>query len=310
MRQRMQASLRRPAGAPARCFPAGLYVLLVGLLLACAPVERGDVDAHALDVMTFNIRYGTAEDGGDAWPLRRELLLDVIRAHKPHVLGVQEALRFQLDDVQRPFTDYGEVGVGRDDGGEAGEYSAILYDTSRLEVLEQGTFWFSATPQVPGSVSWGNRITRIATWARFRDLASGAAFYVYNMHWDHESQASRDSSAVLVLHHLAERPVADPVIVMGDFNAGETNSAFRALLAGDSLVAAAPRLLDTFRAIHPSATDVGTFHEFIGGVEGEKIDGVLVSHDWRVLDASIVRTARDGRYPSDHYPVTARVILR
>lgn len=283
-------------------------LLLIAFVLSCASGGRGDAGPVPLDVMTFNIRYGTAEDSTNAWPHRRDLLMDVIDSHDPQVLGVQEALRFQLDELRDAFGDYGEVGVGRDDGAEEGEYAAILYDAERLEVLEQGTFWFSSTPETPGSMSWGNRIPRIASWARFRDLAAGGTFYAYNVHWDHESQASRDSSAVVLLEHIAARPATDPVIVMGDFNAGEPNSAYRTMLAGASRVDGAPRVIDTFRAVNPSARNVGTYHGFRGGGDGEKIDAVLVSVEWDVIAASIDRTEEDGRYPSDHYPVTARIV--
>lgn len=305
-----QSAARGPQTWPARMLRTSSLPLLVALA-ACVPGVGSDVDPVPLDVMTFNIRYGTAEDGPDAWPLRRGLVMEVIQTHRPHVLGVQEALRFQLDDIHRAIGGYGEVGVGRDDGQEAGEYSAILYDTERLEVDDQGTFWLSDTPEVPGSVSWGNRITRIASWAHFRDLIDGDAFYLYNTHWDHRSQPSRDSSAVLLLRRIADRSAADPVIVTGDFNAGETNSAFRTLLKGDTNAPGAPDLLDTFREIHPNATNVGTHNGFVyGDDDGDKIDAVLISSDWDVLGASIVRTARDGRYPSDHYPVTARIVRR
>jgi endonuclease/exonuclease/phosphatase family metal-dependent hydrolase len=298
---------------------AWTLAVVLGGLAACAPSDAGEVGevgvadetaVATLDVMAFNVRYGTADDGEDAWPLRRDMFMDVIRAHEPELLGLQEALRSQIDDIHRAIEGYGEVGVGRDDGEEAGEYSSILYDTTRFELLDGGTFWLSDTPDVPGSMSWGNEITRIVSWAHFHDRVGDHPLHVYNMHWDHRSQPSRDSSAIAVLRHIAARASDDPLIVMGDFNAGESNSAFLALLSGDALVDGAPQLRDTFREIHPDATDVGTFHGFRGGVEGDKIDAILVSAEWDVLDATIDRTSRDGRYPSDHYPVTARIIRR
>jgi endonuclease/exonuclease/phosphatase family metal-dependent hydrolase len=284
--------------------------LLAFLLLAagCASGGGREPAPVPLDIVSFNIRYGTAPDSADAWANRRELVLEVLRDEGPEVLGVQEALRFQLDELRRAFSRWGEVGVGRDDGGTEGEYAAILYDTRRLELLDHGSFWFSATPEVPGSASWGNRIPRICSWARFHDLETAHTFYVYNVHWDHESQASRDSSAVLLLRRIAAREHrADPVVVTGDFNAGEANTAYRALLSGGSRVPGAPRLIDTFRSVNPSAGAVGTFHGFRGGRDGEKIDAVLVSPEWEILSAAIVRTAEDDRYPSDHFPVAASV---
>jgi len=257
-------------------------------------------------VMTFNIRYGTARDGDNAWPLRRDAVVEVIDTFGAAVLGVQEALRFQLDELGAALPRYQEIGVGRTDGIEDGEYAAILIDRSRLEVLEQETFWFSDTPTVPGSASWGNSIPRICTWARLRDRVSGDSFYIYNVHWDHQSQPSRERSAELLLERIADRDAAeDPVLVTGDFNAGESNAAFKLLVETPGV-----GLADTFRALHPDAEGVGTFNGFEGTTSGDKIDAVLVSPGWEVLEAAIVRASPQGRYPSDHFPVTATVRVR
>lgn len=261
--------------------------------------------AGALRAMTFNIRYGAANDGDNAWPLRRDLLFSVIRDFGPDVLGMQEALRFQLDEIGAALPGYREVGVGRDDGVEAGEYSAILFDSTRFELRDHGTFWLSDTPEVPGSTSWGNGITRICTWALLRERSGGTSFYVFNTHWDHQSQPSREKSARLILERIAARAAPDtPVLLTGDFNAGESNPAFRTLVE-DTVV----NLRDTFRALHPDATGVGTFHGFEGGTDGDKIDAILASPEWRVLDAGIARVNDHGRFPSDHYPVTASLRL-
>jgi endonuclease/exonuclease/phosphatase family metal-dependent hydrolase len=288
---------------------AGFTVLLISssLFLAAlasprSPVpqeDAGHLGSDPLVTMSFNIRYGTARDGDDAWPLRREQAIDVVRDFAPAVLGLQEALRFQIDEILEALPHYGEVGVGRDDGVDAGEHSSILYDPRRLELLDGGTFWLSDTPEVPGSMSWGNRVTRIAVWAHLHDRATDRGFRVFNTHWDHESQPARERSARLILERIAQAAGPDdPVILMGDFNAGERNPAFRALLDG---------FVDTYRAIHPPAEgeQVGTFHAFTGEPAGEKIDAILVSPHWRTLDARIVRSHRNGRYPSDHFPVTA-----
>lgn len=262
--------------------------------------RRAPPQAVELRVMTFNIRYGTADDGANAWPGRRTLVGDVITAFGPSVLGVQEALAFQLEELDALLPGYGRVGVGRDDGMEAGEFSAIFYDRARLEVVSEGTFWFSESPSEPGSTAWGATIPRICSWARFRERASGRTFFVYNNHWDHQAQESRERSAALLLDRIGARvPAGDPVIVTGDFNAGEDNPAFR-LLVGD-----ADRLRDTFRLLHASDTVVGTFNGFEGTADGPKIDAILASPEWAVLSSAIDRTEVAGRYPSDHFPVTA-----
>ncbi|UCC84431.1 MAG: endonuclease/exonuclease/phosphatase family protein [Gemmatimonadota bacterium] len=275
-------------------------VIVVALVLTYGPRPEG----RPLTVMSFNIRYGTADDGENAWPLRRELVFDVIREHDPEVVGVQEALRFQLDEIGAAIPGYGELGVGRDDGREAGEYAAILFRLNRFEVSESGTFWFSDEPETAGSIGWGANLPRICTWARLIERDSGRAFYIFNVHFDHQRQESRERSAVLLLERIEARAHADPTLVTGDFNAGEENPAMLFLL-GAGAAESSTRLRDSFRVVRPGAVDVGTFNGFTGRTTGPKIDAILVSGSWNVESAAIVRTSVDGRYPSDHFPVLA-----
>ena len=278
--------------------------LVYALLILSAGAARAQ-DPADLRVMSFNIRYGTAQDSDNHWNRRRSFLTDVIRAPAPHVLGVQEALGFQLDEIRAALPQYAQAGVGRDDGRKGGEYSPILFDSTRLTLLANGTFWFSDTPETPGSTSWGNRITRICSWAILHDRTTSRSFAVFNVHWDHESQPSRERSAALLLERIAARDNPElPVLVTGDFNAGESNAAFRKLVTDDVV-----KLRDTFRVIAPTADSVGTFNAFEGRRSGDKIDAILASPEWRVTRAQIVLTARAGRYPSDHFPVTAVVRL-
>ncbi len=281
------------------------------LLAAAAAVAVAGAQAPAqpIDVMSFNIRYGTANDGENHWSKRQSFLIDVIREQAPHVLGVQEALDGQIQTILDALPHYAALGVGRDDGRTRGEYAAILFQRDRFRVSDTGTFWFSETPEVVASRSWGNTITRICTWARLVDR-DGRAFWVYNVHLDHQSQPSRERSTALLAERLAARRTpAEPAIVTGDFNAGESNAAVSRLLSPTD-GRPAP-LIDTFRARHPDEREVGTFTGFRFGETGrDKIDYVLVTPGVDILDAAILRTSRDGRYPSDHFPVTARVRLR
>lgn len=275
-------------------FPLSLLIfLLVGA--AEAPNE-----AACLKVMTFNIRFGTAPDGENSWSMRKELLMTTIKDYSPDVLGLQEALRFQIDELREAFPEYNEVGVGRDDGKEAGEYSPILYRASKLSALSTETFWFSDTPAQPGSKSWGNRYPRICTWANLADRSTGDTMVALNVHWDHESQRSRERSAELLLQHIQKTAGGMPVVVMGDFNAGEENTA---------VVFLKELLRDSFRDLHPGDSLTGTFHAFLGTRAGEKIDHIYVNSLLTVTSASIVRTNKNGRYPSDHFPVTATICL-
>jgi len=288
--------------------------------------------------MTYNIRYGTAPDGANAWEHRREALAGLIRERNPDILCVQEALRGQLDYLAESLPNYSEIGVGRDDGKTAGEYAAILYRKSRFEPLESGTFWLSESPDQPGSRSWGAACTRICTWALFREKAvscpvvapgqpmatptPGAPFAISNLHLDHQSPPARAHAVEMLADRLGPRLAAGvPVIVCGDFNAGEANPAMRYLRGevaraseGDGKVPASPRLADTFRSLHPGEKSVGTFNGFkpatdAAAATGDKIDYILVPSGPRIqtLEASIDRTASDGRFPSDHFPVIATV---
>jgi endonuclease/exonuclease/phosphatase family metal-dependent hydrolase len=265
-----------------------------------------------MSVMTYNIRYGTAKDGENAWNLRREMLFDVIRREDADLVGLQEALDFQIQEIVGAAPGYAVVGVGRDNGLRAGEYSAILYKKDRFHVAEAGTFWFSDTPSVPGSRSWGNTITRICTWARFVDR-DGRGFWLFNVHLDHQSQPSRERSTELLRDRIAARASPnEPVVVTGDFNVGENNPAIHTLVGRPRTEppgGPAP-FVDTFRILHPDEPAVGTFNGFkVGTIGSDKIDYVLVQPGTEVIRAEIIRTSRGDRYPSDHFPVVARVRL-
>lgn len=281
---------------------AWLVAAVVGMLgaagFAGAAREAGGPE---LTVASFNIRYDNPGDGEDRWTHRRGDVAAAIQRLEPDAVGLQEALRGQLDDLAKELPGYGEFGVGRSDGKEKGEYAAILYRKDRLSVVDGGTFWFSGTPEEPGSRSWGNRVVRICTWARLKEKESGRCFYLYNVHLDHESQPSRERSAALLAERIASRAHKDPVIVTGDFNAGEENAAVERMREAG--------LVDTFRVAHPEEKEAGTFNNFgKPGGTGEKIDYVLVEKGTRVTGAGIDRRKREGgRFVSDHFAVWARV---
>ncbi len=294
--------------------PRGLRLTALVLVVAVAALAAQSPQTPPpagvpLTVMSFNIRYGTARDGANHWTERRALLFDVVRDADADLIGLQEALDAQIQELLETQPQYAVIGVGRDDGRSRGEYAAILYRRARFRVAASGTFWLSETPDVVASTSWGNTITRICTWARFVDR-DGRAFWHYNVHLDHQSQPSRERSSALVAARILARGAAgEPVLVTGDFNAGETNPAVTRLT--QAWQGAPAMFVDTFRARHPDERRVGTFTGFkFGQLDGEKIDYVLVPPGTEILDASIVRTSRGDRYPSDHFPVTARVVLR
>ena len=295
----MPDNIRRPR---LRAILSVLALLVVDGFAGAQPVAR-----EPLQVMSFNIRYGTAKDGDNHWSARREMLFDLIRERDADLVGLQEALAFQIDEIQAAVPGYAVVGVGRDDGGRAGEWSAILFKVGRFRVADAGTFWFSDTPEVPASKSWGNNITRICTWARLIDR-DGRGFYHFNLHLDHESQPSRDRSTALLRQRIEARAfLTDPVVVTGDFNVGERNPALAALVSKGN---PASPFVDTYRVLYPDETVVGTFTGFkMGNTAGEKIDYVLVQPGAEVISAEIIRASRNDRYPSDHFPVAATIRL-
>ncbi|HYO24461.1 MAG TPA: endonuclease/exonuclease/phosphatase family protein [Lacipirellulaceae bacterium] len=262
----------------------------------------GAAGAEPVRVMTFNIRYNTPADGDNRWDARRDLAIKTIADYRPDVLGVQEALRDQVDALTLALPGYACVGVGREaDGG--GEYSPLLLRMRRFDVMAAGTIWLSDTPDVPGSRTWGNTLPRICTWARVLDRATGRRVALFNTHWDHQSQPAREGSGRLIAERVAQLAAAgEPAIVVGDFNAAPDNPAIRLLTRQGAL------LTDTYGVLYPDDA-AGTFHGFTGTPLTGKIDGVFVSKGWSTREAAIVRVEHQGRRPSDHFPVTAVVEL-
>lgn len=302
-----------------------MILALTMLLTACSwgrraqePAMKDEVEVRTIEisVMSFNIRYGTADDGPDRWENRKDLVAALLRKYRPDLVGVQEALHFQIQELLRALPAYRKIGVGRDDGQTEGEYSAIYYDTTRFTVEDHNTFWFSETPRVPGSTDWGNEITRICTWGRFREKASGASFYGYNLHLDHQSQYSRERSVALLISRIQNRATRDPVIITGDFNAGEDNPVIKYLkgvqnpggIFSNQTINPIP-FEDSYRVQRQHTERVGTFNGFEGRTTGPKIDYVFVQPFIEVESAQIIRDHQQGRYPSDHFPVTATLLL-
>lgn len=283
--------------------------LLLAAALAVGPAEPDDGGPPAVRVMSFNVRYGLAKDGGNAWPLRKDFAAETVAAFAPDLLGTQETLPFQRDDLLARLPGYAAVGVGRDDGREGGEMAAVLYRTDRFEKLGEGHFWLSETPDEPGSVGWDAALPRICTWVKLRDRRGGGAeFWFFNAHFDHVGAVARSNAAELLRNRVAAIAGDGPVVLTGDFNAGPDDPPYAALFGSGGAGAA---LVDTYRATHDAEPAVGTFHGFRPDpAGGARIDWIAATADWSVLSAEIDRTSRDGRWPSDHTPVTAVLRLK
>ena len=267
------------------------------------PLSASAADpAPPLRVLSFNLRYQNSSDKDTrAWTARRDHAAAVIKEDQPDLIGYQEALRVMLDDLAGRIPGYEEIGVGREDGLTKGEYAAIWVRKQRFTVQDSGNFWLSDTPGVPNSKTWGNRVTRVCTWARLLDKQSGTILHFYNLHLDHESQEARLKGTAQVLKHMEARTPAGPWVLTGDFNAGEDNVVIKTIRESPL------EPVDSWRILHPGvpAAESGTFHTFTGVRHEPKIDYIFVPKNARLLTAAILHNNREGIYPSDHFPVRA-----
>jgi endonuclease/exonuclease/phosphatase family metal-dependent hydrolase len=170
------------------------YLLVfIGLL-----IQQTQYAQSHLNVITFNIRLDIASDSMNAWEYRKDKVTSQLLFHEADIIGIQEALHNQVMDMEQGMPNYRYAGGGREDGKIKGEYSAIFYNTGRLELLQSATFWLSKTPSVPGSKSWDAAITRIVTWAKFRDKITDNIFFHFNTHFDHIGKMARRESALMI----------------------------------------------------------------------------------------------------------------
>jgi endonuclease/exonuclease/phosphatase family metal-dependent hydrolase len=276
--------------------------LISGLALASSMASATALPGtHDLRVMTFNVRYGTADDGINAWPKRRDLMVRVIRKEHPDIMGTQELLSPQGDYLQQHLAGYTWFGMGRngneiDENGN--EHMGVFYDRTRLQVLESGNFWLSETPDKPGSIGAGLLMPRMVTWAKFHDRRSGKDFYYYDTHFPYrdgeEAEATRERCAEQIRQRLAQLPDSLPVILTGDFNTTPDSRTHASLT----------EVLHDARTSSPRHDGPeGSFHDFTGHAT-KRIDWIL----YRGLEADDVRTitTHEGKvYPSDHFPVVA-----
>jgi endonuclease/exonuclease/phosphatase family metal-dependent hydrolase len=289
----------------------GLILLpVVAMLLVWAAAFAGQANDKPVDttVMSFNIRYAGAADGENSWDNRRYLVRRAIRDHKPAIFGVQECLWEQGTELNEAFYGYRITGVGRDDGVRAGEMCLIFTRQDRYHVLDQGFFWLSEKPETPGSKGWDAACPRIVTWVKLRDRwCNPDTLFVVNTHFDHVGAQARIEGARLLQKRVADLAGGYPVILMGDFNdsADSDSPAFR-LLAEEGYKAGLA-LRDTwfFAGKEERMKGEGTFHGFSGEASRGRIDWILTSGEFPGVGAGIERFHKNGRYPSDHFPVWA-----
>ncbi|HKX83962.1 MAG TPA: endonuclease/exonuclease/phosphatase family protein [Pyrinomonadaceae bacterium] len=278
-------------------------LFVAGGVLASVQAQRSSA---TIRVMTFNIRYDEPRDGINAWANRKRRVADVIRFHKADLIGVQEALRSQLHDLESLVPDIAWCGVGRTDGKEAGEYSAILYKKSRFRLIDTGTFWLSETPHVAGSRGWDAAYPRIVTWAKLRDLRTGKTFVHFNTHFDHVGDKARAASSSLILKKAGETHGRGPFVVTGDFNVVENSGAYKTIIAGTPAI----KVVDTrYASVNGHFGGNSTFSAFKDLEPGRTIDYIFVRDGIKVLEHGTLSDRWDGLWASDHLPVLAEIQL-
>jgi endonuclease/exonuclease/phosphatase family metal-dependent hydrolase len=275
--------------------------LLVAAMWVWALAAAAPAAAQAFVVATYNLRYDTPADGANAWPHRQEAVKALVQRHGIDLLATQEGLIGQVEALGA-MPGWAWVGAGRDDGRRAGEHAAIFFRTARFQLLGQGTFWLSETPDVP-SKGWDGRCChRIASWARLLDRSSQRRFFVFSAHFDHEGVVARRESAHLLLRRARQIAIDEPLLVLGDLNATPNSEAYAILSSGlrDARLA----------SLAPPTGPVGTFNGFqLDAPLRDRIDYIFVSPPWQVQTYTTLADTVQGRYPSDHLPVLVRVQL-
>ncbi len=271
-----------------------------------------DDESAALRVVTYNIRYANPNDGDNIWENRREAMAAYLQETAPDLIGFQEAEPEQRGWLAEHLTDYGWYGVGRNAEHDEGEGTPIFYRRDRFDVLDQGTFWLSTTPEVPGSVGWDAALPRVASWLRLRDKTTGGVLLMVNTHLDHRGPDARLESARLIVDRIDELASTDggriPVILTGDFNNRPGDPPYLAITEGED---EGTRLADA-RLVSRTPHEGGdaTSNGFKALNPGAIIDHVFVRDVAAVLSHRYDDPRIEDRFVSDHLPVVVEVVAR
>ena len=270
-----------------------IFVSLLFLAMAYGKAE----DKEVLKIATFNLRMDTPSDGENAWFHRKDMVNDLIRFYGFDLFGTQEGFTHQLNDILR-LSDYRFIGVGRDDGKDAGEHCAIFYRSDRFKVLDQGDFWLSEHPEKPGR-SWdGTCCNRICTWGKFEDLKNHKQFYFFNVHYEYEGDVARRESSNLMISRIKSIAGNQPVFLTGDFNAFPTEEPIRIL--NDSGF-----LNDSYKITKEAPFGpVCTYHGYDSTIKTEeRLDYIWVTDSIQIDKYGVLTNTLYGHTPSDHFPV-------
>ena len=270
-----------------------IFVSLLFLAMAYGKAE----DKEVLKIATFNLRMDTPSDGENAWFHRKDMVNDLIRFYGFDLFGTQEGFTHQLNDILR-LSDYRFIGVGRDDGKDAGEHCAIFYRSDRFKVLDQGDFWLSEHPEKPGRGWDGTCCNRICTWGKFEYLKNHKQFYFFNVHYEYEGDVARRESSNLMISRIKSIAGNQPVFLTGDFNAFPTEEPIRIL--NDSGF-----LNDSYKITKEAPFGpVCTYHGYDSTIKTEeRLDYIWVTDSIQIDKYGVLTNTLYGHTPSDHFPV-------
>lgn len=279
-----------------------LYVLLAFLLVSCnkEPIE--------LNIMSYNIRYDNPEDSLNSWQYRKDVASKIVEQNKIDILGTQEVLHNQLVDMKERLPEYNAVGVGRQDGKEKGEYSALFYNKNRFEEVQSGYFWLSQTPEVAGSRGWDGACERIATWVILKDKKTKREIFAINTHLDHVGKVARQEGVSLLLSKIGDLSNGLPVIMTGDFNSTPTSDVVKHVTDTSN-----PNHLINSKDIAETVTGTNwTFHDFdnLPLDNREFIDYIFVSKNIDVKEFDVLDEKLDNVFLSDHTPIMAKISIK
>ena len=276
------------------------------MLMACSgkktqqPAETAQpASSLQIEWATFNMRYDNPGDSLNNWQYRKDTVCQYILAKKMDIIGMQEVLHNQLEDLKAGLPNYAAIGVGRDEKKEKGEYSPLFYRADKYEVLESNTFWLSQYPDSAGFIGWDGACTRIATWAKFKDKATGKIFMGVNTHFDHVGTEARRESALLIIKKIKEIVGDQPAVVTGDFNVNDQSEAYQTITTNEFV------LKDAYKMTDQKAGPNYTFHDFgrYAMEKREKIDFIFVTPQIKVLNTEIAQNPETKTgYLSDHNP--------
>lgn len=280
-----------------------IYLLLPSLLF----ISSCKTKPLELNVMTFNIRLDVPSDSLNSWQYRKDNAAEMVRMNDVDILGMQEVLLNQMNDLKERLPQYTAIGVGREDGADKGEFSPIFYKKDRFSAIESGTFWVSETPEVAGSKGWDASYIRVATWAILKEKATGKEIFAINTHLDNDGLIARKEGGNLLLKKAEELGKGLPIVLTGDFNDTPQSEAIKNITDASK----ANYLVDSKTiAIKTSGTD-WTFHNFGRLAESERplIDYIFVSKQIKVQDYAVLPDTLNGTFVSDHKPVLSKITI-